>query len=206
MHGVLLDGGRPGMLMDRADGHPMSAAIDLSRPAPVARALAELHASLHTRRAPQLPSQHEELASRIDRAHGLTSAQRRYALARLEALPTGDVLCHGDFHLDNVLLTAGAPVVIDWIDATRGNPLCDVARAAILIRHAHYHVTEAPRQEAVRAASQRFANVYLTHYADTTGADLDDVARWVQTNAAARLCEGIVVEQQALTALAALPE
>jgi aminoglycoside phosphotransferase (APT) family kinase protein len=191
--------------MDRADGHPMSAAIDLARPAPVARALAELHASVHARRAPQLPSQHEELARRIDRAQGLTAAQKRHAQSRLDALPHGDALCHGDFHLDNIVLTAGGPVVIDWIDATRGDPLCDVARTVILIRHAHFHTTDAPRQEAVRAAAGRFAQIYLTHYADTTGADVEEAELWIQTNAAARMSEGIDVEQQALKALAGLP-
>ncbi len=206
VYGVMMDDGRPGILMDRVDGHPMSAAIDLARPAPVARALAELHARLHARRAPQLRQQHEELARRIGAASGLTPEQKRHAVSRLEALPQGDALCHGDFHLDNVVLTADGPVIIDWIDATRGDPLCDVARSLILIRHAYLHEKDAARQQALRAAADRFATVYVTHYVETTGADVEDVALWVQTNAAARMSEGIAVEQEALAALAALPE
>lgn len=204
VHGVLLDGDRPGILMDRVDGHPMSAAIDLARPEPVARAMAELHASLHACRAPLLRPQHEELERRIRGANGLSDAQKRQALGRLEDLPRGSALCHGDFHPDNIVLTRDGPVVIDWTDATRGHPLADVARTLILIRHAHLHMTDAPRQAAVRAAAERFADAYLTHYAEKTGTDAEGARRWLATNAAARLSEGITVEKRALVALAAL--
>ena len=36
-------------------------------------------------------------------------------------------------HPANVVLTAEGPVVIDWIDATLGNALADVARSAIIM-------------------------------------------------------------------------
>lgn len=39
-----------------------------------------------------------------------------------------------DFHPDNVLLAARGPVIIDWPDATRGQPLADVARTSLLLR------------------------------------------------------------------------
>lgn len=205
VHGVILEGDRPGVIMDRVDGHPMSAAIDLARPEPVARAMAELHASLHARRSPLSDPQHEALARRLRAAHGLSDRQKDRALARLDALPRGDALCHGDFHLDNIILTKNGPVVIDWIDATRGHPLADVARTLILVRHAHYHIGDTPRRAAVRQAAERFSDAYLTHYAATTGADAEAALQWMPTNAAARLSEGIIVERQALTTLAALP-
>ncbi len=37
----------------------------------------------------------------------------------LNALPDGDFLCHGDFHPDNVMMTSGDPVLIDWPGAKR---------------------------------------------------------------------------------------
>ncbi len=205
VHGVLEDRGRPGILMDRIDGHPMSAAIDLARPEPAARALAELHARLHTRRAPLLRPQHEELARRIRRAHGLSEAQKAVALARLDEMPRGDALCHGDFHVDNVILTSEGPVVIDWMDATHGHPLADVARSLILIRHAHHHQTDTPRRNAVLHAAARFGQAYLDHYTEQTETDGEIALGWMATNAAARLSEGIIVEQRALATLADLP-
>ncbi len=35
------------------------------------------------------------------------------------ALPDGDIFCHGNFHPDNVILTFGHPVLIDWPGAKR---------------------------------------------------------------------------------------
>ena len=183
----------------------MSAAIDLARPEPVARAMAELHASLHARRSPLSDPQHTVLARRIRAALGLSDRQKTHALARLDAMPQGNALCHGDFHLDNIILTRDGPMVIDWNDATRGDPLADVARSLILIHHAHLHVTDVPRQRAVEAAAERFSEAYLSHYAAKTGADPATVRDWLPTDAAARLSEGVVVEHKALVALAALP-
>ncbi|MEO2005341.1 MAG: phosphotransferase, partial [Candidatus Poribacteria bacterium] len=89
VHGVILDGDRPGIIMDLVDGHPMSAAIDLARPEPVARAVAELHASLHARRSPLSDPQHTVLAGRIRAAQGLSDRQKTHALTRLDAMPQG---------------------------------------------------------------------------------------------------------------------
>src|SRR5437588_451136 len=57
-----------------------------------------------------------------------------YALGVLEGLPAGDRLCHGDFHPGNLMGTWEAPVVIDWGNASRGEPLADVARTEFLHR------------------------------------------------------------------------
>ncbi len=44
------------------------------------------------------------------------------------------VLCHGDFHPENILVNrAGEYKIIDWINATSGDPLADVARTCYLM-------------------------------------------------------------------------
>jgi Ser/Thr protein kinase RdoA (MazF antagonist) len=40
-------------------------------------------------------------------------ARRSQALERLNQLPDGDALCHGDYHPDNVLMTRNGPIIID---------------------------------------------------------------------------------------------
>lgn len=57
-------------------------------------------------------------------------ATTRYSLhSRLEAMPRHDKLCHGDFNLENVILSDdGVPYIIDWSHATRGNASADAAR------------------------------------------------------------------------------
>jgi aminoglycoside phosphotransferase (APT) family kinase protein len=47
---------------------------------------------------------------------------------RLHEIPfEGEQLLHLDFHPDNVLLSTGGPVVIDWANACGGEPALDVA-------------------------------------------------------------------------------
>ena len=61
-------------------------------------------------------------------------ATTRYDLhTRLEGMPKHKKLCHGDFNLSNVILTAdGKPYIIDWSHATQGNASADVARTYLL--------------------------------------------------------------------------
>jgi aminoglycoside phosphotransferase (APT) family kinase protein len=58
----------------------------------------------------------------------LSQETKSTILASLGELPNGNVICHGDFHPKNVLITTEGPVIIDWADATLGHPLADVDR------------------------------------------------------------------------------
>jgi len=49
-------------------------------------------------------------------------------LALVERLPPADGLCHADLHLDNVIMTAEGPKMIDWAFPTRGPAALDLAR------------------------------------------------------------------------------
>ena len=51
----------------------------------------------------------------------------------LNALPDGDFLCHGDFHPDNVMMTPGDPVLIDWPGAKKEIPAADSARTLVVL-------------------------------------------------------------------------
>ena len=98
-----------------------------------ARRLAERHVEMHTNPIrPEIPRQRPRLAQKIEAAQALPDALRARILAALETLPDGEQLCHGDFHPGNVLATPQGEVIIDWVDATRGNPLADLARSSII--------------------------------------------------------------------------
>ncbi|ASI36621.1 MULTISPECIES: aminoglycoside phosphotransferase family protein [unclassified Exiguobacterium] len=64
---------------------------------------------------------------------GLPRLQERYPAHT--TLVAGHTLCHGDFHPYNLLLVKENVYVIDWMDASIGNPLMDVARTFLLIRY-----------------------------------------------------------------------
>lgn len=106
-----------------------------------ARLLAELQAKVHTIDALQgLPSQHQRLRDKILTTAILPHEVQQTALQTLETLPIGNQICPGDFHPDNVLITDKGPI-IDWIDATCGYPLADVAQSCCCCRWLHYRRT-----------------------------------------------------------------
>jgi len=67
------------------------------------------------------------------RRHIVLLARLHVRLHEIAAPPTlaaagpGDRLLHLDLHPDNVILSPGGPVVIDWTNARRGDPALDVA-------------------------------------------------------------------------------
>lgn len=96
------DAGDGYLVMDRLDGPTMMDVIGRP-PFPLRRSgrlLAELHEQLHRIAAPP----------------GLDGGP----------LP-GDRLVHGDLHPLNVMMTSSGPVVIDWANASAGDPAFDVA-------------------------------------------------------------------------------
>ncbi len=92
--------GRPGLVLERLGGSDMLELLQ-RQPWPVlglARALAKARLAVHGIQAPgDLPDLRQVLAARIEDAV-LPPQLRAFALRVLGGLPTGDRLCHGDFH------------------------------------------------------------------------------------------------------------
>ncbi len=195
--------GRFGIVMERVDGPTMLAALTAQpwRLVELARKLAELHAQMHACAAPGWPSQREQMEDAIRRAGAERPAARDAVLQALAMLPDGDRLCHGDFHPDNVIMTARGPVVIDWISGVRGHPLADVARSSLLAR-----LGDPPPGMKGRWLLQLgrglFHEVYLRRYfqlrPELARAEL---AAWELPVVAARIAEGIEPEHMKLVAI-----
>jgi len=127
--------GRNGIVFERVDGPSMLAQM-VTRPwqlRRLARQLAELQAAIHACKAPDLRSLKDETRGAIEGAD-VDAGVKEVILRRLELLPDGDSLCHGDFHPANIIMSPRGPVVIDWTCGRRGDPLADVARTWLLLR------------------------------------------------------------------------
>jgi uncharacterized protein (TIGR02172 family) len=126
--------GRRGVVFQRIDGQLMLAYLpkhpwQLAR---LARQLAELQTAIHACEAPDLPSLKDEIRGYVENAD--TDADLKEAVLNcLQLLPDGSSLCHGDFHPDNVIMASRGPMVIDWSNGRRGDPLADVARSWLVL-------------------------------------------------------------------------
>lgn len=188
---VELDG-RLGLPYERLYGPSMEAQL-LSEPgrlAENAQILAELQATIHASGpVPGVPRQQEKLKRKIREARGLSQGQANKLIEALEALPDGDRLCHGDLHPANVVLTANGPVVIDWIDATLGNPLADVARSAIIMGGTEARAAQ--DDPALAGFVRQFLEAYEAYYFEKRPGGAAEYDAWWPIIAGARMDEGI---------------
>jgi aminoglycoside phosphotransferase (APT) family kinase protein len=169
----------------------------------VAGTLGRAHAAVHAHEAPDtLPALHDELARRIQSAKALPARYATAALERLQALPEGNLLCHGDYHPQNVLGTLEDPVIIDWGDASRGAPSADVARTLLLLRMGELPPdTPAPMRTLTAVGRGMLARRYLAVYTRHVVEKPSRLEEWLFVRAAARFNEELEAEYPRLLKL-----
>lgn len=174
--------GREGVVMEHIDGRNV---LDLvgGRPWLLPReglAAGRLHAHLHDVPGPTgLSTVHERVAAWVGRAE-LPSHLATTARNLLAGLSVGDRLCHGDFHLGNLLVEPGGRrVVIDWGICAAGPPEADVARTFTLMRLGKpFEATPASRLR-IPLLQQLATKAYLRGYRSARSLDLTLLWRWV---------------------------
>jgi aminoglycoside phosphotransferase (APT) family kinase protein len=178
--------GRWGVVMTRIEGAAFAPSLVLSPPSkPHLDALAHLQLRIHQSPAPQLPALKARLAANIRRNLALDDASKDRLLRMLGGLPDGSQLCHGDFHPWNVMGTPASAAVVDWLDASCGDPAADVCRSYVLIAH----------------ASEGLARAYVDVYAELAGLEHAAIWQWLPVVAGARLAEGVPDEEASLKAM-----
>jgi hypothetical protein len=92
-----------------------------------------LHAEINSRQAPaELETTRSRYRRRIESSPLVPDEFRAPALARLDSLPDGDRLNHGDFHPANIMRHESGFASIDWSNATRGPAEADYIRSYII--------------------------------------------------------------------------
>jgi Ser/Thr protein kinase RdoA (MazF antagonist) len=182
--------GRLVSIYRRARGPAMSDALigDANGADAHGRTLARLQADLAALVAPVVvPRQFDRLRCKLR----LVARHIDPALAEVAALLpaiTRSALCHGDLHPSNIVLTADGPMLVDWFDACRGDPVADVARTWLLLSprlSATSHLGATPD-----AIVDRVRDAYLDAAHDTFAIDDGKLAQWQAVVAVARIAEG----------------
>lgn len=184
--------GRLGLIYEHIEGGTM--ADDLlgtpeAKPEKVlqlAHIFAELHVDIHTwGNVPELHSQQQQLERVIREVDVLPRDLKEATLKALHEMPDGDCLCHGDFHPYNILMSPRGSVVIDWNNASIGNPVADVALSALIL--SGVSVLEPPYHSLI----DQFNKVYLKRYFELLPDDQQQLVAWRSVMAAVRLTENI---------------
>jgi uncharacterized protein (TIGR02172 family) len=185
--------GRLGIVFERLRGPSLSKIVmkNPTRLTEIAQTLAQLHALMHSKSLPAgACSQRGQIEYGIGAAADLTSAEKEGMRARLAALPDGDAVCHGDFHVDNVILTDDGPVVIDWMTGSRGNPSADIARTELLFATGGLPPGTPLVMTALLNSARLLAyRSYLRRYSRLRPVSRDAIREWLPAVAAARLSE-----------------
>jgi Ser/Thr protein kinase RdoA (MazF antagonist) len=201
--GFVRAGGRAAIVYERIDGPTMDGRLrthpwQIGR---LGRRLGELHAGMHERQGTGFREQRPALHDAIERAEqvlprDLAAAAHR----RVDELPTGSRLCHGDLHPGNVLLGPRL-VVIDWENVRAGNPAADVARSVFLLGDsAMPDSLPGPMATLAGAIRRAVTRAYLAGYRSVRPLDSAELTAWRLPILAARLAEGIAEERLPLTA------
>jgi len=150
---------------------------------------------IHSRTSDEMPSQHASLERDIRRTIHLTDREKDTVLALLDALPKRRQLCHGDPNPGNFLLTEDGVVVVDWSNATLGNPEADLAEYILMMRYAQLprgmpqaavSLFEARRDQSIR--------LFSAEYQSLTGIGAAEIEPWMAPIAARKLAADAISE------------
>jgi Ser/Thr protein kinase RdoA (MazF antagonist) len=184
--------GRPGVIYEHIEGGSMgdrlleAPEVEPETVQQLARVFAELQVDIHTwNNVPEFHPQKPQLERVIREVDTLPRDLKGAILRNLYELPDGGCLCHGDFHPYNVLMSPRGPVIIDWNNASIGNPLADVALSELILSGV------AVLEPSYRSPVDQFVKAYLRRYFELLPEDQQQFAAWRPVVAAVRLGENM---------------
>lgn len=163
---------------------------NLSRIRSIGKSLGHLHQKIHERDV-DLISQDAYFEKHITDNPLLDLKTQEKLIKHLHSLQTGNKFCHGDYHLENILIT-DTWRVIDWTNAYSGNPLSDVARTYMILsspivkKHIPYYL---------KPFIDRIMSVLKRHYLKGYHTSYRELRPWLPIIYAARLNEAIPEEK-----------
>ena len=177
--------GRWAIHMDHVEGPTLAAemARNHAKAAELLEKLVDVQVDMHRREGGLLNSLVEKTRQKIEET-GLDASIRFELQVRLESMPKGKRLLHGDFNPGNVVLGPdGRAYILDWSHATQGHPPADAARTYLLFR---------------LAGEGQTAENYLDLFCQKSGRTLKEVQAWLPLVAAAQSVKSEAKERELL--------
>ncbi|KAB8138116.1 aminoglycoside phosphotransferase family protein [Gracilibacillus oryzae] len=135
----------------------------------------DIQQKLHQIIPDNLESMQEKLQHQIERSPLVGKWNKNYLIKKLHALTYENRLCHGDFHLFNLIMTDTGVSIIYWVDSTAGDIRADIYRSYLLYSQ----------------FSAELAEMYLQIYCEKSGLLKTEILQWAPIIAGARSAEGV---------------
>ncbi|WP_192349038.1 phosphotransferase family protein [Algoriphagus sp. Y33] len=194
--------GREGIVMEHIKGPTITAIL---RKAPhkikiYAQKFARLQADMHSIPVTDFPNQREFMEKTILSSQGRLGRDTTETILKLfRDLPDSDRLCHNDFHQENIIFSAKGPIILDWQEALRGNPIADVVHAVLVQEHpvpapilkssSHYF-------QLHNKYRKLFARFYLQEYMKLTNTSSGQIRNWLIPVSTSRLFTKVSIEEK----------
>lgn len=135
----------------------------------------DLHQKIHEveAKADSIEPMIEKLSRQINSVKCLDNRIKLALIQKLNRITFKSSLCHGDYHLYNLIMSGNNVTIIDWVDSSAGDLRADIYRTYLLYSHYSYELAE----------------MYLALYCEKSGLVKEDVMQWAPIIAAARLSE-----------------
>ncbi len=125
---------KKGIIYDRVEGKTLTDwVMETGDVQNCAIYMAKLHKAILQNTIEDIPNYKDFLKNHIPNI--LTLDKQEEALQMIDKLSDGNVLCHGDFHPGNILISGENTYVIDFMNICCGNYLYDIARTVFLVEY-----------------------------------------------------------------------
>jgi len=138
----------------------------------------DIQQNIHSKPVDGLEPMAEKLERQIRSAPYLESGVKTTLIEQLHSMSFENRLCHGDFHVYNLILCDDNVTIIDWVDSSAGDIRADVYRSYLLYSQ----------------VSKKLADLYVRLYCEKSGLSRSDIFQWAPIIAAARLAENVSTE------------
>ena len=139
----------------------------------------EIQQKIHKVIPDSLELMREKLHRQIEFVPILDKRHKSVLLQKLDSIIFENRLCHGDYHLFNLIKSEEKVTIIDWVDSSAGDIRADVYRTYLLYSQFF----------------PEFAEMYIRIYCEKSGMSKEEILQWAPIIAAARLSENVSSEK-----------
>jgi thiamine kinase-like enzyme len=183
-----------GIIYERVFGEELSYILqnDITKAKKFGREMGKLHSEMHKISSNNLPSQKNRYKNDILESKDILEDKANVLLSQLDSFEKNNILCHGDFHLGNIMFKDNNYYVIDWMNCCKGHPEADVCRTLIMFETPFIEICIKPEiKHLVKDIFSKLKKEYLNSYFQNSESTLDKVEKWRPIVAAARIKEKI---------------